>query len=205
MWRLTESAIREGVKSTTRYRSKIPNKRGCRSQNPAPQRQASGAKGGQAARKAARLRRSERLRDSRSVPMHKAESFVIKSGPLHYGIFDNDNFAPSDLAMNHPAPPYFYHPEMDLSNPIKYETLPPSFGLSLDLLTGHSYPGSPQQSICVDMPFLLPYSANETLFYGSGSDSGDEPMTPASPLGDCQLNPSIRMGPSSFAETEVMY
>lgn len=205
MWRLTENAIREGVKSTTRYRSKVPNKRGCRSQNPAPQRQASGAKGGQAARKAARLRRSERLRDSRSVPMHKAESFVIGSGLPPHGIFDNDNFATSDLAMNYPASPYFCHPEMDFTNPIKQEALPPSFGPSHDLLVGHSYPGSPQRSICVDMPFLLSHSTNETLFYGSGSDSGDEPMTPPSPLRDCQLDTSMQMCPSSFAETEVMY
>ena len=137
--------------------------------------------------------------------MHKAESFVMRSGQLHHGIFDNDNFAPSNLAMNYPAPPYFFHPEMEFSNSIKHEALPPSFGPSLDLLTWHSYPGSPQRSICVDMPFLLPYSTNEALFYGSGSDSGDEPMTPASPLGDCQLDTSMGIGPSTFAETEVMY
>lgn len=70
MWRLTEEAIRDGVKSTTRYRSKQPNKRGHRTQ-PQPQRQASGAKGGQAARRAAKVRRSHRMHGmytSRSVP-----------------------------------------------------------------------------------------------------------------------------------------
>jgi hypothetical protein len=76
MWRLTDEAIREGVKSTTRYRSKQPNKRSHRTQQPQPQRQASGAKGGQAARRSANLRRSKRMNGqyrndpyiSRSVP-----------------------------------------------------------------------------------------------------------------------------------------
>ncbi|KAF2732944.1 winged helix DNA-binding domain-containing protein, partial [Polyplosphaeria fusca] len=51
MWKLTNEAIQEGVKSTTRYRSKQPNKRGHRMGQPQPQRQASGAKGGQAAKR----------------------------------------------------------------------------------------------------------------------------------------------------------
>ena len=68
MWRLTDEAIREGVKSTTRYRSKQPNKRGHRTQQPQPQRQASGAKGGQAARRSARMKRSGRMQDTSHVP-----------------------------------------------------------------------------------------------------------------------------------------
>ncbi|KAF1981945.1 hypothetical protein K402DRAFT_425018 [Aulographum hederae CBS 113979] len=63
LWRLTDKAIREGVKSTTRYRSKQPNKRPPRSHHPDPTRQASGARGGQAAKKSARLRRSARLQE----------------------------------------------------------------------------------------------------------------------------------------------
>ncbi|KAH7024251.1 hypothetical protein B0J12DRAFT_386406 [Macrophomina phaseolina] len=56
MWRLTEEAIREGVKSTTRYR-KPHSKRGAKNPHgqfhhpPAAQRQAAGSKGGQAARR----------------------------------------------------------------------------------------------------------------------------------------------------------
>ncbi|KAH9862730.1 hypothetical protein J1614_010823 [Plenodomus biglobosus] len=61
MWRLSAAAIREGVKSTTRYRSKAPNKRSQRSHLPQPQRQASGSKGGQAARRSVRMRRSNRM------------------------------------------------------------------------------------------------------------------------------------------------
>jgi len=63
MWRLSADAIREGVKSTTRYRSKVPNKRGYRSHHPQPQRQASGSKGGHAARRSVRMRRSNRMQD----------------------------------------------------------------------------------------------------------------------------------------------
>ncbi|KAF2458434.1 hypothetical protein BDY21DRAFT_302623 [Lineolata rhizophorae] len=61
-WRLTSEALLHGVKSTTRYRSKTPHKRNSRSHVPAPQRQASGAKGGLAAKKAhMRQKQAERL------------------------------------------------------------------------------------------------------------------------------------------------
>ena len=56
-WVLEDWAVKDGVKSTTRYR-KPPSRRVHRSENPAPQRQRSGAKGGRAARKFARHRRS---------------------------------------------------------------------------------------------------------------------------------------------------
>ncbi|KAH6639140.1 hypothetical protein C7974DRAFT_449069 [Boeremia exigua] len=57
MWRLTPASLREGVKSTTRYRSKAPHKRTTH-RTPLPQRQASGAKGGQASRRSTTLRRA---------------------------------------------------------------------------------------------------------------------------------------------------
>ncbi len=63
IWVLEPSAVNEGVKSTTRYRKSPPNKKIGKSENPAPQRQRSGAKGGKAARKAAKLRRSARLEE----------------------------------------------------------------------------------------------------------------------------------------------
>ncbi|KAF1816640.1 hypothetical protein P152DRAFT_131005 [Eremomyces bilateralis CBS 781.70] len=68
MWRLDEDAVREGVKSTTRFRTKQGNKRNGRSHHPAPQRQASGAKGGQATKRNARLRRSGKLDRMDEVP-----------------------------------------------------------------------------------------------------------------------------------------
>ncbi|KAL2013048.1 hypothetical protein VTN00DRAFT_573 [Thermoascus crustaceus] len=57
-WRLTEEAIKNGVQSTTRYRKQGNHKKSVKSENPAPQRQRSGAKGGRAAKIAARFRRA---------------------------------------------------------------------------------------------------------------------------------------------------
>ncbi|KAI9728289.1 MAG: hypothetical protein M1834_007691 [Cirrosporium novae-zelandiae] len=62
VWRLTQRAVEEGVKSTTRYRKNCANKNARRSDNPAPQRQRSGARGGKAAKKA-NLRRSGRVEE----------------------------------------------------------------------------------------------------------------------------------------------
>ncbi|KAI9717869.1 MAG: hypothetical protein M1812_004396 [Candelaria pacifica] len=69
IWVLEPSAIQGGVKSTTRYRKTVPNKKSYRSENPAPRRQQSGSKGGKAARKAAKMRRSARNEEIEGVPM----------------------------------------------------------------------------------------------------------------------------------------
>ena len=55
------------MKSTTRYRRNVPNKKVSKSDHPAPQRQRSGAKGGKAAKKAAKLRRSARFDESKNL------------------------------------------------------------------------------------------------------------------------------------------
>ena len=52
IWVLADFALEEGVKSTTRYR-KHNLKKPPKTEHPAPQRQASGARGGKAARKSA--------------------------------------------------------------------------------------------------------------------------------------------------------
>lgn len=57
MWVLTEHAKKYGVQSTTRYRKTGAAKKGAPNRTPAIQRQRSGAKGGKAARRAARLKR----------------------------------------------------------------------------------------------------------------------------------------------------
>ena len=53
IWVLADSALQDGVKSTTRYRKQNSNKKGLKTDHPAPQRQLSGAKGGKAAKKSA--------------------------------------------------------------------------------------------------------------------------------------------------------
>ena len=65
IWVLEPSALVDGVKSTTRYRKAGSNKKSGKGRHPAPERQRSGAKGGKAARKVARLRRSARCEGSR--------------------------------------------------------------------------------------------------------------------------------------------
>ena len=59
VWVLTENAIKNGVQSTTRYRKTGSGKKAPGSRTPAPLRQRSGARGGRAARRAAKLRRNE--------------------------------------------------------------------------------------------------------------------------------------------------
>lgn len=59
MWVLTEHAIKNGVQSTTRYRKNGNSKKSTSNRTPAIQRQRSGAKGGRAARRAARAKRNE--------------------------------------------------------------------------------------------------------------------------------------------------
>ncbi|KAL8907783.1 MAG: hypothetical protein Q9207_001186 [Kuettlingeria erythrocarpa] len=61
IWVLEPSALVEGIKSTTRYRKPGSNKKSAKARQPAPERQRSGAKGGKAARKAAKMRRSARF------------------------------------------------------------------------------------------------------------------------------------------------
>lgn len=75
VWVLEDSAISEGVKSTTRYRKTGSSKKGPRSESPALQRQVSGRKGGQAAKrvKTAKSRQLEKLeRGAKHVAMTSA-------------------------------------------------------------------------------------------------------------------------------------
>ncbi|KAK2733400.1 hypothetical protein FQN57_002140 [Myotisia sp. PD_48] len=67
-WVLTSKAIAQGVQSTTRYRKPGVHKKTPKSEHPAPQRQRSGAKGGRAAKKAARYRRA--LQENERVERH---------------------------------------------------------------------------------------------------------------------------------------
>lgn len=69
VWILTENAIKNGVQSTTRYRKNATSKKNL-NRSPALQRQRSGAKGGRAARRAARLKRLQQEHDQ----FHYAQS-----------------------------------------------------------------------------------------------------------------------------------
>ncbi|WEW58911.1 hypothetical protein PRK78_004379 [Emydomyces testavorans] len=77
VWVLTERAVKHGVQSTTRYRKPGIHKKATKSEHPAPQRQRSGAKGGRAAKKAAKFRRA--LQEARRVGEQNCPSSHIQS------------------------------------------------------------------------------------------------------------------------------
>ncbi|KAL8675199.1 MAG: hypothetical protein Q9168_000452 [Polycauliona sp. 1 TL-2023] len=79
IWVLEPSALTDGVKSTTRYRKSGSNKRVAKAGHPAPERQRSGARGGKAARNAAKIRRCTRFEGSRKwnpedIPLQSIET-----------------------------------------------------------------------------------------------------------------------------------
>lgn len=166
MWRLTEEAIREGVKSTTRYRSKQPNKRGHRVQHPLPQRQASGAKGGQAAHRSAKVRRSHRMQDayqSRSVP----------------AVFD-PMYNDTDTSLPYPPSPY-YASEADFGYSIKPENRGgPLAGHHSGIFsppTPYMRNPMPHGLPMTDTAFMIDQSSNGSLYTDTPSPP-DEAPTP---------------------------
>lgn len=91
VWFLTQTALRHGVQSTTRYRKTgVARKSGLNS-SPDLQRQRSGAKGGRAARRAARLRRLEQT-PSRPTwsPMLTAQSLEPFNNLVHAATYMQD-------------------------------------------------------------------------------------------------------------------
>lgn len=177
------------MKSTTRYRTKLPNKkRGYWSQNPAPQRQASGAKGGQAARKAARQRRSERLRETRSPALFNgldetdtrqqaALSSLTPADSRKPG-FDASTSADARAAYpSHSISPYYLHsdPAFMQATPRTSRTI-----LMTPLSAYHeSFSSSPDLYNTQEMAHLFHLGCDQPLFYDS-PESGDEPLTPPS-------------------------
>ena len=74
IWLLEPSAVGVGIESTTRYRQKTVSKRNENIDQADPKRQRSGRKGGKAARKSAKLRRSALLQhDARYTSYPKSE------------------------------------------------------------------------------------------------------------------------------------
>jgi hypothetical protein len=205
MWRLTDEAVREGVKSTTRYRSKQPNKRGNRSQHPLPQRQASGAKGGQAARRSAKIRRSNRMNEA-----YRSEPYVSRSVPTSY----DPSFDPrsTDIAIpnNHPPMQYVHSPcygsESDYSVQDDFGSLLGSPGLDLDPLPARSYSASPLLHGCRNPAYVLYQDPSEPLFSNSPSPSADDPLTPTSPGLSWGMDISgLPSGPCIFDEHATAY
>jgi hypothetical protein len=198
MWRLTEQAIREGVKSTTRYRSKQPNKRGHRTQQPQPQRQASGAKGGQAARRAARLKRSARTHEAYLSAQQMSRSVPTALDPSYH----RHGF-PCSL----PTSPYDGS-EADFGYTSQNSDFPDSpmpDGCNMDIFSSAaSYMGSPMsQGIPItDTAYLLHQSPADSLFTNSPSPNPDEPRTP---MDQALWQEDVTMGTSCMFDDQLVY
>ncbi|KAL1622266.1 hypothetical protein SLS56_008838 [Neofusicoccum ribis] len=113
MWRLTEDAIRQGVKSTTRYRPKPQRSRGAKTPQkvhlhpPAAQRQAAGAKGGNAARRSARsqqMQQQEKEQQVRQQPQQQRRS--------EHDLFEHRLGITPDAVLNPEADPCPISPYM---------------------------------------------------------------------------------------------
>lgn len=190
MWRLTEAALIEGVKSTTRYRSKAPNKRSHRTQ-PQPQRQASGAKGGHAARRAANLRRSQRAREAGMHHRPTSSSDPYFNGGYASEWEDNTVYKPSLYSSRVDSP--YSQMSMPYNTPRNDAAFPPNASFSPMLgMASHlvspprSYastpatPASPlsQGFMAGDAAYVLEQDPGEPLFGGSPTPSADSPVTP---------------------------
>jgi len=204
MWRLTDQAILEGVKSTTRYRSKQPNKRGPRNHQPQPQRQASGAKGGKASRRSARMR-SARMHDtylnpqymSRSVPSafdpsYRSPDSLMSYAPSTHSSSDMDfSYAPPSKTERYAASPlHGHHPRLDVfsraaARPYMGNHHPMPHGLPIS-----------------DTGYVLDQSPTESLFTNSPSPSADEPRTPVD-QGCWQED--VDMGPACVFDEQLAY
>ena len=196
MWRLTEEAIREGVKSTTRYRSKQPNKRGNRSQQPLPQRQASGAKGGQAARRSAKTRKFGRMNEA-----YRSEPYLSRSVPASLA----PHFENTDYAFSQQNSPYYISDTETSYGPI-HEEFGSTLGLyGLDMIPARSYSASPlSREVCHDSAYVLYPDPSAPLFSNSPSPSADDPLTPPSPgiEWDMDMN-GLPGGPYIFGDEQA--
>ena len=106
VWVLEPTAVDEGVKSTTRYRKFNSNRKIGKADNPAPQRQRSGAKGGKAAKKAAKIRRSARF-TAPSV-LRYVEEARVASPTTSVSTTDNTSQMISDVGLAHPTEMPYY-------------------------------------------------------------------------------------------------
>lgn len=137
------------MKSTTRYRKFSSNKKTIKSEAPAPQRQRSGSKGGKAARKAAKSRRSARLDELKTFRYHEGLPMDIRSASA---IDDQDQttqtfFSPKRM-------PYYLHTPHPPTTPL----IPEDMSYTFSDITG-----------------CAPATPNDPLFY-EALDSGTSSM-----------------------------
>ena len=180
MWRLTEEAKQHGVKSTTRYRSKQPNKRGSRL-GLYPQKQRAGALGGRNAKK--QLRHRTRLSNEyRSEPHH------TRSIPTP-ATFDSGFSSEPPIYSHQP----YYSPSGSEADAMEYPI--DTFGNPVEayrssMMHGAYSSGFPTNGLPIlsspagtcDAYIQLPSDPAEPLFTNSPSPSASEPRTPDSEI-----------------------
>lgn len=141
MWRLSPTALREGVKSTTRYRTKA--KRSSNRSQPLPQRQASGAKGGNASRRATNSRRAQHAREL----SHHGPTSGPRSGPYNGYSSDFREETPYSSPSSCPSrsdSPYSHISYSPYNMPEDHSHLSPMLGMASHLLPPqHSYTSCP--------------------------------------------------------------
>lgn len=179
------SAIKEGVKSTTRYRKAGPSKKGGRSDSLALQRQASGRKGGQASRRA-KCGKSKRVEKGVSpAVVARLASVVEEADDLASKYYGNEAISEqgdqdselvarhlgrpvrsADLSEDPSCYPYYMPLTTPLSKPLKLEENP--YTINDIIGVGDHFPG-------------------EALFY-DGSDLTVDPMMAGLSLHDASPN-----------------
>lgn len=183
MWKLTPDALANGVKSTTRYRSKQPNKRGHRTSH-YPQRQRAGAMGGKSAKK--QLRHRARMHDA-----YRSDPFRTPSRSIPTPASFDDSFNPDfPLASVYPASPSYYSPSGSEIDAMEYQ--PDVYGTGSEQRMSqqmfHGLPHRPLSSSPLasysDGYIQLPSDPAVPLFTRSPTDTpsppASEPRTPDS-------------------------
>ena len=163
IWVLEPTAVEEGVKSTTRYRKFNSNRKIGKADNPAPQRQRSGAKGGKAAKKAAKIRRSARFSEPSNLRCVEAAS--VASPTASVSTEDNTSQMASDAGVAHPNNmPYYLSTPTSSSQSTVLDSKPYGFeeitGCSPDIYDPLFYED-------------LDHATSSMLSYPSFCDSGD--------------------------------
>ncbi|KAL0256314.1 hypothetical protein SLS55_008707 [Diplodia seriata] len=228
MWCLTGEAIREGVKSTTRYRKKEQQKRGSKNSHnpnhrPSAQRQAAGARGGDATKRSTEKRQVQQRQQS--------EQELFEHG---LGIIRDASLNPEDEPCANPYmlepiaegshTPYVYPLRDYMQHNLAHSEASDSRCTSLSpaaLTPYQSFPQSPMQdqswgcNTMSDVPSLFApttgYFAGGPLGSGcmgltppSPSDGGDPP-TPANNPGGLDIDPEghlVPPAPTTFFEVE---
>ncbi|KAI9697164.1 MAG: hypothetical protein M1820_007900 [Bogoriella megaspora] len=202
LWKLADFAVKDGVKSTTRYRTKTTQKRNVnKTKEPSAVRVDAGSKGGLASKKAAHERRIQKALERNPYP--QTSTHLIRPSPNpHLSPWIEPPICFNDRSMERSMSPYFvpqteagacynqlqpapfHYDQTIIAQPRAYPptSAPPLYSRQ-DL---HSPPESPAMLGSVSSRLThyhgvgqaLP-SPDEPFFCDSPNASSDEPQTPS--------------------------